>query len=47
LMWPNNLEKDMLHPTFGPLLRKKWSGVGYLLIEDLRTEPISISLPVK
>jgi hypothetical protein len=47
LMWPNNLEKDMLHPEFGLTLRERWKDTGYLIIDNLRTEPISICLPIK
>jgi hypothetical protein len=47
LMWPNNLEKDMLNPIFGTGLREKWKGNGHLVIDNLVSDPISIQLPDK
>ena len=47
LMWPDNLETDVLHPQFGMRLQKKWSRSGYLIIENLRTDPVPLDLPTK
>lgn len=47
LMWPNNLEENMLKPRFGRGLRNKWKGKGHFILDNLVSEPVLISLPEK
>ncbi|HVN19735.1 MAG TPA: hypothetical protein VMU05_13205 [Dongiaceae bacterium] len=45
MMWPNNLEQNMLNPRFGRRLQKRWKGQGQLVIGNIVSEPIPLSLP--
>ena len=45
LMWPNNLEKNMLNPKFGRHLQQRWKDSGQLVLENITSQPISMSLP--
>jgi hypothetical protein len=47
LMWPNNLEQNMLDPKFGKRLRDRWKVKGHLIIDNLATEPVQIRLPTE
>jgi hypothetical protein len=45
LMWPNNLEKRMLDPEFGKQLERRWRAQGWLVIDNILSEPVSLKLP--
>jgi hypothetical protein len=45
MTWPNNLEQDMLNPRFGKRLQQKWKEQGQLILSNISSEPIPLSLP--
>jgi hypothetical protein len=45
LMWPNNLEKNMPKPEFGRRLQQRWKDAGQLVLENITSQPIPMSLP--
>jgi hypothetical protein len=45
MAWPNNLEQNMLNPKFGKHLRRRWKEQGQLVIGNVVSEPIPLSLP--
>ena len=45
MLWPNNLEQDVLNPKLGRLLQQRWKDQGQLIIGNVISEPIAISLP--
>lgn len=45
MVWPNNLEQNMLNPRFGRRLQHRWKGKGQLIINNITSEPIPLSLP--
>ena len=46
LMWPNNLEQDPTFPRFGEKLQKRWQRSGLLVIDNICSEPMPLSLRV-
>jgi hypothetical protein len=46
-MWPNSLEENPRSPKFGKRLRRKWKQSGELILDNLVSEPIAVTLPVK
>ncbi len=45
LMWPNNLEANMLNPKFGFRLQRRWKTKGRLVIDNLTSEPTPFAIP--
>lgn len=45
MVWPNNLERNMLNPKFGRRLQQRWKDKGQLIIDNIVSEPIPLSLP--
>jgi hypothetical protein len=45
MVWPNNLEQNMLNPKFGKRLQQRWKDHGQLVIRNIVSEPIPLSLP--
>jgi hypothetical protein len=45
LTWPINVE-GMHFPGFGKSLQKKWKSQGHLIIENLETRPVELTLPL-
>jgi hypothetical protein len=45
MVWPNNLEQNMLNPKFGRRLQQRWKDQGRLVIGNIVSEPIPVSLP--
>ena len=43
-VWPFNIEKSFESREYGLSLRKKWQEKGYLVLDNLVSEPIPISL---
>jgi hypothetical protein len=45
MLWPNNLEQNGLNPKFGRRLQRRWKDQGQLIIGNIISEPIPLSLP--
>jgi hypothetical protein len=44
LLWPTNLERDKANAKFGRQLQYRWKGKGQLIIENILSEPMAVSL---
>ena len=44
MVWPNMIERSSKSSKYGLSLRKKWKEKGYLLIDNIISEPIPINL---
>ena len=45
MVWPNNLERNMLNPKFGRRLQRRWKDKGQLILDNIVSEPIPLRIP--